>query len=51
MTGEPIRLTEEELKRQRRRSVALGLILAGLVLLIFLVTYFKLGAGVLNRPL
>lgn len=51
MTGEPIRLTEEDLRRRRRRSVALGMILAALVLLIYVITYFKLGPGVMDRPL
>ncbi|HSM42820.1 MAG TPA: hypothetical protein VK862_18895 [Afifellaceae bacterium] len=51
MADELIRLTDEEQKRRRRRSVALGLILAGLVLLFYLVTIIKLGPGVVDRPL
>jgi hypothetical protein len=51
MDGGPIRLTDEEQKRRRRRSVALGLILAGLVLLFYLITIIKLGPGVVDRPL
>ncbi len=51
MADDMIRLTDEEQKRRRRRSVALGLILAGLVLLFYLVTIIKLGPGVVDRPL
>jgi len=51
MAEELIRLTDEEQKRRRRRSVALGLVLAGLVLLFYLVTIIKLGPGVVDRPL
>lgn len=44
-------LTAEEAKRRRSRSVALGLVLGGLVLLFFVVTVAKLGGNVLNRPM
>ncbi len=44
-------LSPEEQRRRRARSVALGLVLAGLVLLFYVVTIAKLGPGVLNRPL
>lgn len=44
-------LTDEEAKRRRSRSVALGLVLGGLVLLFFVVTVAKLGGNVLNRPM
>lgn len=44
-------LTEEQKRRRRARSVALGLALGALVLLIYVVTVVKLGPGVLNRPL
>ncbi|WP_460449231.1 hypothetical protein [Alsobacter sp. SYSU BS001988] len=44
-------LTAEETRRQRSRSVALGLVLGGLVLLFFVVTLAKLGGNVANRPL
>ena len=42
---------EEEQRRRRRRSVALAVILAAFGLLFYLVTIFKLGPDVLNRPL
>ncbi|HMB47524.1 MAG TPA: hypothetical protein VKN63_04545 [Afifellaceae bacterium] len=48
MVDEHIRLTEEELRLRRRRSIALGLILVGLVVLIYLVTLVKFGPDVLN---
>jgi len=44
-------LTEEELKRRRSRSVALGWVLGALVILFFAVTIAKLGGNVVNRPL
>jgi len=44
-------LTEEELKRRRSRSVALGWVLGALVVLFFVVTIAKLGGNVVNRPL
>jgi hypothetical protein len=44
-------LTPEEEKRRRSRSVALGLVLGGLVILFFVITIAKLGGNVLNRPL
>lgn len=46
-----IRLTEEQKRRQRGRSVAIGLALAGLVVLFFVITLVKMGPGVFNRPL
>jgi hypothetical protein len=44
-------LTEEQQRRRRARSVALALVLGGLVLFVFIITIFKLGPGVLRRPL
>ncbi|WP_199270368.1 hypothetical protein [Stappia indica] len=46
-----IRQTEEQKKRQRKRSLAIGLAIAGLVLLFYVITLVKMGPGVLNRPL
>jgi hypothetical protein len=55
MTGKPndngIVLTEDEERRRRSRSNALGLVLGALVVLFFVVTIAKLGGNVLNRPL
>lgn len=47
----PAPLDEEALKRRRRRSVALGLVLGGLVLIFYVLTIVKMGPGILNREL
>jgi len=44
-------LTEEQKRRQRARSLAIGWGLAALAVLFFLVTLVRLGANVGNRPL
>jgi hypothetical protein len=44
-------LTEEQKRRRRARSIAIGLALGALALLFYVVTIVKLGPGVLNRPL
>jgi hypothetical protein len=41
----------EELRRQRSRSVAIALALGALALLFYVVTWAKMGAQILNRPL
>jgi hypothetical protein len=46
-----VRLTPEQIRRRRNRSIALALVLGGLVLLFYVVTIVKLGPGVMNRPL
>jgi len=46
-----IRLTEAQRRRQRARSLAIGLALGGLVILFYLVTIVRLGPGVMDRPL
>ena len=51
MTEPGIKLTPEQAKRRRARSIAIGLVLAGLVVLFYVVTIAKLGPGVLNRPM
>ena len=38
-------------KRRRARSIAIALVLAGLVVLFYVVTLVKMGAYVFNRPL
>lgn len=40
-----VRLTDEQLKRRRARSLAIGLVLGGLALLFYVVTFIKLGGG------
>ena len=51
MVENGIRLTEEEQKRRRSRSVALGLVLGALVVLFFWVTVAKIGANIFKRPM
>jgi hypothetical protein len=43
--------TPEDLARRKRRSVALALVLAGLVVFFFVVTLVKTGPAIMNRPL
>lgn len=50
--GEPgIVLTEEQKRRRRMRSIAIGLALAGLVVLLYLVTIVRMGPDIMERPL
>jgi hypothetical protein len=51
MTVPGPQLDEEALRRRRRRSIALGLVLGGLVLIFYVLTIVKMGPGVLNREL
>jgi hypothetical protein len=52
MTDPQNKDTEAEfLKRRRRRSVALGLILGAIVVIFYVLTIVKLGPNVLDRPL
>lgn len=44
-------LTEEQRRRRRVRSIVLGLVLAALAALFYLVTIVKLGPNILNRPI
>lgn len=44
-------LTEEQKRRRRSRSLAIALVLGAVVALFYVVTIFKLGPGVLSRPL
>ena len=48
---EGIVLTEEQKRKQRRRSVALALCIGGLVVLFYVITVVKLGPGILVRKL
>ncbi len=45
-----LRLTEEQLRARRSRSIAIGVSLGLLVILFYIVTLVK-GPGVLERPL
>jgi hypothetical protein len=51
MSDDGKRLTDEQRRRQRGRSIAIAVVLACLVLLFYLVTIVKLGPGVNSRPL
>lgn len=55
MTGKPetnaFVLTPEQARARRKRSVALALVIGGLVLLFYLITVFKMGAAVMQRTL
>jgi hypothetical protein len=42
-------LTEEQLKRRKRRSLAIALVLSALVFLFYVVTIVKLGPGALRK--
>ncbi|GJD50641.1 hypothetical protein OPKNFCMD_3384 [Methylobacterium crusticola] len=44
-------LTPDEIRRRRKRSVAIALVLAALVAIFYALTIAKLGPQVLNRPL
>jgi hypothetical protein len=45
------RLTPEEQKRRRKRSLALALTLGALVVLFYVVTIAKIGPQILQRPM
>jgi hypothetical protein len=53
MTGKDdgVRLTAEQLRRRRARSIAIAVSLAVLVGLFYAVTIAKIGGNILNRPL
>lgn len=48
---EGIRLTAEQKRRRRGRSIAIAVVLAVLVLLFYLITIFKIGGSIVDRPL
>jgi hypothetical protein len=48
---EGVRLTPDQVRRRKARSVAIAVALAVVVALFYAVTIAKLGANVLNRPL
>ena len=51
MSDDDLQLTDEQKRRQRGRSIAIGLAVGGLVILFYVITLVKLGPGVLNRAL
>jgi hypothetical protein len=42
---------EERGRRQRMRSIAIALVLGGLVVLFYIATIVRLGGNVFNRPI
>jgi hypothetical protein len=44
-------LTEEERRKRRNRSIALGLVLAALAILFYAVTIVKLVPAIMSRPI
>jgi hypothetical protein len=44
-------LTEEQRRRRRTRSIVLGLVLAALAILFYLVTIVKIGPAIMSRPI
>ena len=48
MTERP-QWSEEDLRRRRRRSIAIALILAGMVVLFYVTTLVRLGGNVAER--
>lgn len=47
----PIILTAEQKRRQRTRSIAIGLALVALVVIFYVVTIVRLGGNVFNRAI
>jgi hypothetical protein len=44
-------MTERQRKARRARNIALALVLVGFVVLLYVGTWAKFGANILNRPL
>ena len=44
-----VNMSEDELKKRRRRSVAIALILVGMVVLFYVITIVRLGGNVAER--
>jgi hypothetical protein len=44
-------INQDDLKRRKRRSLAIAISLGGMALLFFVVTIAKLGPQILSRPL
>ncbi len=46
-----VRLTEQQLRARRARSIAIALALGAFVVIIFIVTLVRLGSNVVTRPM
>jgi len=44
-------MEEDDQKRRKKRSIAIGLMLAGFAILFYAITIIRLGGDVFNRPL
>ncbi len=51
MADDGVKLTEQQKKARRARNIALALVLAAFVVVVYVGTWAKLGANILNRPL
>jgi hypothetical protein len=51
MEPERIILTDKQRKAQRNRSAALGFALAAFVVIVYVATWAKLGANIMQRPM
>ncbi len=51
MAPVPAQPSADQLKTRRRRSLALALVLAGMVVLFYILTIVKMGPAVLDRVL
>jgi uncharacterized membrane protein SirB2 len=51
MENEPVTLSGKQRKAQRSRSIALGLALAAFVIIIYVATWAKFGANILQRTM
>jgi t-SNARE complex subunit (syntaxin) len=51
MEDDRIEMTEAQKKARRSRSIALGVVLAALVVLFYVITVVKLGPGLFDRPM
>ncbi len=49
--GRGVVLSPEDLKRRRKRSLAIALALSAVVLFFYVITIAKLGPQILNRPM
>lgn len=51
MEEDRVKMTERQIKTRRSRSIAIGLSLAALVVLFYVITLVKFGPAILNRPM
>ena len=51
MAKKGVVLSEDQKRRQRARNIAIACVLFGLVVLFYLITVFKMGGDVANRPI